>query len=175
MQSETINPDCEIEQLLFHMKISGIRPISNHGLILLWLEKKGSGDYSVREIAQAIGLSVRRTSLAIKLVCCTINATKMKNKYNILVSGKTDSAVLKGPKLDKRDKFRPREGHSSWGILNGFIRSQTQRRPLLQVAYSLASREVETSPHSRQRVQRHRLRRYLLKDDLDNRLPPTPI
>lgn len=55
MQAETINPDCEIEQLLFHMKINGIRPNSNHGRILLWLEKKGSGDYSVTEIAQAIG------------------------------------------------------------------------------------------------------------------------
>ena len=93
MQIETINPDCEIEQLLFHMKINGIRPNSNHGRILLWLEKKGSGDYSVAEIAQAIGVSVRQTRLAIKLVGCTINATEMKNKYNILVSGKTDSAV----------------------------------------------------------------------------------
>lgn len=93
MQTELINPDCEIEQLLFHMKINGIRPNSNHGRILLWLEKKGSGDYSITEIAEAIGLSVRRTRLAIKLVCCTINATKMKRKYDILVSGKSGSAV----------------------------------------------------------------------------------
>ena len=93
MQIETINPDCEIEQLLFHMKIYGVHPNSSHGRILLWLEKKGSGDYSIAEIAHAIGFSVRRTRLAIKLVCCTISATKMKNKYNILVSGKTGGAV----------------------------------------------------------------------------------
>ena len=93
MQIETINPDCEIEQLVFHMKLTGIHPNSNHGKILLWLEKKGSGDYTVAEIAQAIGFSVRRTRLAIKLVCCTISATKMKNKYNILVSGKMGGTV----------------------------------------------------------------------------------
>lgn len=94
MQTELINPDCEIEQLLFHMKINGIRPNSNHGRILLCLEKKGSGDYSVVEIAQAIGLSIRRTRLVIVLVCCTINATKMKYKYNILISDKTKKAVV---------------------------------------------------------------------------------
>jgi hypothetical protein len=93
METETINPDCEIEQLLFQMKINGIRPNSNHGRILLWLEKNGPGDYSVADIAKAIGLSVRRTRLAIILVCCTINATKMKSKYNILISGKTNTAV----------------------------------------------------------------------------------
>jgi hypothetical protein len=93
MQTETINPDCEIEQLLFHMKISGVRPNSTPGRILLWLEKKGPGDYSVADIAKAIGLSVSRTRLAIVLVCCTINATKMKSKYNILISGKPKTAV----------------------------------------------------------------------------------
>jgi hypothetical protein len=93
METESINPDCEIEQLLFHMKINGIRPNSNHGRILLWLEKNGPGDYSVADIAKAIGLSVRRTRLAIILVCCTISATKMKSKYNILISGKTNTAV----------------------------------------------------------------------------------
>src|SRR5580698_3323200 len=89
METETINPDCEIEQLLFHMKINGIRPNSNHGRILLWLEKNGPGDYSITNIAAAIGLSVRQTRLSINLVRCTINATKLKLKYNILVSGKT--------------------------------------------------------------------------------------
>jgi hypothetical protein len=93
MQPESINPDCEIEQLLFHIKINEIRPNSNHGRILLWLEKKGPGDYSVTDIARAIGLSVRRTRLALALVCCTISGTKMKLKYNILVSGKTSEAV----------------------------------------------------------------------------------
>jgi hypothetical protein len=93
MQTHTINPDCEIEQLLFHMKINGIRPNSTPGRILLWLEKNGPGDYSVADIAKAIGLSVRRTRLAIVLVCCTINATKMKSKYNILISGKPKAAV----------------------------------------------------------------------------------
>ena len=93
MQTETINPDCEIEQLLFHMKINGVRPNSTPGRILLWLEKNGPGDYSVADIAKAIGLSVRRTRLAIVLVCCTINATKMKSKYNILVRGKPKTAV----------------------------------------------------------------------------------
>jgi hypothetical protein len=93
MEAEAINPDCEIEQLLFHMKFNGIRPNSNHGRILLWLEKKGPGDYSVTEISRAIGLSVRRTRLAIILVCCTIKATKLKFKYNILISGKTNAAI----------------------------------------------------------------------------------
>jgi hypothetical protein len=93
MQTQRINPDCEIEQLMFHMKINGIRPNTNHGRILLWLEKKGPGDYSVTDIAQAIGLSVRRTRLAIIFVCCSINGTKMKLKYNILISGKTNRAV----------------------------------------------------------------------------------
>jgi hypothetical protein len=93
METETINPDYEMEQLLFHMKISGIRPNSSHGRILLWLEKNGPGDYSVADIAKAIGLSVRRTRLAIILVCCTINSTKMKSKYNILISGKTNAAI----------------------------------------------------------------------------------
>ena len=40
MEIKTLNPDCEIEQLFFHMKVNGIRPNSNHGRILLWLEKK---------------------------------------------------------------------------------------------------------------------------------------
>jgi len=93
METETINPDCEIEQLLFHMKISGIKPNSSHGRILLWLEKNGPGDYSVADIAKAICLSARRTRLAIMLVSCTINATKMKSKYNIFISGKTNAAV----------------------------------------------------------------------------------
>jgi hypothetical protein len=93
MQTKTINPDCEIEQLLFHMKINGVRPNSTPGGILLWLEKNGPGDYSVADIAKAIGFSVRRTRLAIVLVCCTINATKMKSKYNILIRGKTKTAV----------------------------------------------------------------------------------
>ena len=93
METETINPDCEIEQLLLHMKVNVIRPNSNHGRILLWLENNGPGDYSVADIAKAIGLSVRRTRLAIIHVCCTINATKMKSKYNILISGKTNTAV----------------------------------------------------------------------------------
>jgi hypothetical protein len=93
MQIETINPDCEIEQLLFHMKIGGVRPNSTPGRILLWLEKNGPGDYSVVDIAMAIGLSVRRTRLAIALVCCTINATKLKSKYNILITGKPKTAV----------------------------------------------------------------------------------
>ena len=93
METETINPDCEIEQLLFHMKINGIKPNSSPGRILLWLEKRGPGDYSVANIAEAISLSVRRTRSAIILVCFTINATKMKAKYNILVSGKTSAAV----------------------------------------------------------------------------------
>jgi hypothetical protein len=92
MQTET-NPDCEIEQLLFHMKINDIRPKSTPGRVLLWLEKNGPGDYSIADIAQAIGLSVRRTRLAIALVCCTINATKMKSKYNILIHGKPKTAV----------------------------------------------------------------------------------
>jgi hypothetical protein len=93
METETINPDCEIEQLLFTMKSNGIRLNSNHGRILLWLEKNGPGDYSVADIARALGLSVRRTRLAIILVCCTINATRMKSKYNILITGKTNNAV----------------------------------------------------------------------------------
>jgi hypothetical protein len=93
MQTEAINPDCEIEQLLFQMKINDIRPKSAPGRVLLWLEKKGPGDYSVADIAQAIGLSVRRTRLAITLVCCTVNATKMKSKYNILIRGKPKTAV----------------------------------------------------------------------------------
>jgi hypothetical protein len=99
MQTQTINPDCEIEQLMFHMKINGIRPNSNHGRILLWLEKRGPGDYSVTDIAQSIGLSVRRTRLAIILVCCTINGTKMKLKYNILISGKTNRAMARFARL----------------------------------------------------------------------------
>jgi hypothetical protein len=89
MDIKTLNPDCEIEQLFFHMKVNGIRPNSNHGRILLWLEKNGPGDYSITNIAAAIGLSVRQTRLSINLVRCTINATKLKLKYNILVSGKT--------------------------------------------------------------------------------------
>jgi hypothetical protein len=93
MQTGTLNPDCEIEQLLFHLKINGIMSNSNHGRILLWLEKNGPGDYSITDIAKAIDLSVRRTRLAIIHVCCTINATKMKSKYNILISGKTNTAV----------------------------------------------------------------------------------
>ena len=93
MEIQTINPDCEIEQLMFHMASSGIRLNSAPGRILLWLEKNGPGDYSVADIAKAIGLSVRRTRLAIVLVCCTINATKMKSKYNILISGKPKAAV----------------------------------------------------------------------------------
>jgi hypothetical protein len=93
MQTETINPDCEIEQLLFHMRISGVRSNSTPGRILLWLEKNGPGDYSVADIAKAIGLSVRRTRLAMVLICCTINATKMKSKYNVLISGKPKTAV----------------------------------------------------------------------------------
>ena len=93
MQRQTINPDCEIEQLMFHMASSGIRLNSTPSRILLWLEKNGPGDYSVADIAKAIGFSVRRTRLAIVLVCCTINATKMKTKYNILISGKTKTAV----------------------------------------------------------------------------------
>jgi hypothetical protein len=93
METETINPDCKIEQLLFHMKIKRINPNSSPGRILFWLEKKGPGDYSVADIAEAISLSVRRTRSSIMLVCCTINATKMKSKYNILVSGKTSAAV----------------------------------------------------------------------------------
>ena len=107
MEIKTLNPDCELEQLFFHMKVSGIRPNSNHARILLWLEKKGPGDYSVTDIAGAIGLSVRQTRLSINLVCCTINATKLKFKYNILVSGKTNIAmahfarVRKGLKLEK--------------------------------------------------------------------------
>ena len=93
METETLNPDCEIEQLLFYMKSNGIRLNGNHGRILIWLEKNGPGDYSVAHIAKAIGLSVRRTRLAIILVCCTINATRMKSKYNILITGKTNNAV----------------------------------------------------------------------------------
>jgi len=99
MQNEALNPDCEIEQLLFHMKINGIRPNSTPGRILLWLEKNGPGDYSVADIAKAIGLSVRGTRSAIVLVCCTINATKMKSKYNILISGKTKTAVARFARL----------------------------------------------------------------------------
>jgi hypothetical protein len=64
MDNKTINPDCEIEQLLFHMKLSGIKPGSTHGRILLWLEKRGPGDYSVRDIAVALGLSVRQTQIS---------------------------------------------------------------------------------------------------------------
>ena len=93
MQTETINPDCEIEQLLFHMRISGVRSNSTPGRILLWLEKSGPGDYSVVDIAKAVSLTVRGTRLAIVLVCCTVNATKMRSKYNILISGKTKTAV----------------------------------------------------------------------------------
>ena len=99
MQNEALNPDCEIEQLLFHMKINGIRPNSTPGRILLWLEKNGPGDYSVADIAKAIGLSVRGTRSAIVLVCCTTNATKMKSKYNILISGKTKTAVARFARL----------------------------------------------------------------------------
>jgi hypothetical protein len=93
METQTINPDCEIEQLLFNMKINGIRPNSTPGRILLWLEKSGPGDYSVGDIAKAVGLTVRGTRLAIVLVCCTIKATKMRSKYNILIRGKTKMAV----------------------------------------------------------------------------------
>jgi hypothetical protein len=107
METKALNPDCEIEQLFFHMKSSGIRSNSNHGRILLWLEKNGPGDYSVTDIADAIGLSVRHTRLLINLVCCTINATSLKFKYNILVSGKANIAMAhfvrarKGLKLEK--------------------------------------------------------------------------
>jgi hypothetical protein len=93
METQTINPDCEIEQLLFNMKINGIRPNSTPGRILLWLEKSGPGDYSVVDIAKAVGLTIRGTHLAIVLVCCTIKATKMRVKYNILIRGKTKTAV----------------------------------------------------------------------------------
>lgn len=93
MHAETVNPDCEIEQLLFHFKINGIRSDSNHGRILLWLEKNGPGEYSIADIAKAIDLSVRRTRLAIIYVCCTISATKMKLKYNIWITGRANSAV----------------------------------------------------------------------------------
>src|SRR6516165_359348 len=92
METKTLNPDCEIEQLFFHMKMNGIRPNSNPGCILLWLEKKGPGDYSVADIARAIGISVRQARLSINLVCCTINASKLKFKYNILIRGKTNRA-----------------------------------------------------------------------------------
>jgi hypothetical protein len=95
METKALNPDCEIEQLLFHMKFNGIRSNSNHGRILLWLEKKGPGEYLIMDIAAAIGLSVRQTRLSVNLVCCTINATQLKRKYNILVSGKTNSAVAR--------------------------------------------------------------------------------
>ena len=95
MEIKMLNPDCEIEELFFHMKVNGIRPNSTPGRILLWLEKKGSGDYSIKDIAEAIGLSVRRTRLSINLVRCTINATKLKFKYNILVSGKTNRAMAR--------------------------------------------------------------------------------
>jgi hypothetical protein len=95
MEIKTLNPDCEIEQLFYNMKVNGIRPNSTHGRILLWLEKKGPGDYSVTDIAEAIGLSVRRTRLSINLVRCTINATKLKLKYNILVSGKTNKVMAR--------------------------------------------------------------------------------
>jgi hypothetical protein len=78
METQVLNPDCEIEQLLFHMKLSGIKPNSNPGRILLWLEKNGQGDYSATDIAAAIGLSVRQMRLSINLICCTINATKLK-------------------------------------------------------------------------------------------------
>jgi hypothetical protein len=107
METKTLNPDCEIEQLLFHMKFNGIRSNSNHSRILLWLEKNGPGDYSITDIATAIGLSVRQTRLVINLVCCTINATSLKFKYNILVSGKTNIAMVyfarvrRGLKLEK--------------------------------------------------------------------------
>ncbi len=93
METKTLNPDCEIEQLLFRLKFNGIRPNSNHGRILLWLEKNGPGDYPITDIAKAIGLSVRRTRLAVIFVCCTINATKLKFNYYILISGKTNTAV----------------------------------------------------------------------------------
>ena len=57
METKTLNPDCEIEQLLFRMKFNGIRSNSNHSRILLWLkEKNGPGDYSITDIATAIGL-----------------------------------------------------------------------------------------------------------------------
>jgi hypothetical protein len=75
------------------MKFNRIRPNSNHGRILLWVEKRGPGDYSITDIAEAMGLSFRRTRLAIIFVCCTISATKLKFKYNILISGKTNAAV----------------------------------------------------------------------------------
>jgi hypothetical protein len=58
------------------------------------LEKKGPGDYSFTDIAGAVGLSVRHTRLSINLVCCTINTTKLKFKYNSLVSGKTNTQWL---------------------------------------------------------------------------------
>ncbi len=108
METKTLNPDCEIEHLLFHMECNGIKPNSNHGRILLWLEKSGPGDYSVTDIAKAISLSVRQIRLSLNLVSCTINATKLKFKYNILISGKTNTAVarfarpLKRLKLEKR-------------------------------------------------------------------------
>src|SRR6516164_958778 len=86
METQTLNPDCEIEQLFFHMKVNGIKPNSTPGRILLWLEKKGPGDYSVTDIAAAIGLSVRHTRLSINLVRCIINGTKLKLKYTILVN-----------------------------------------------------------------------------------------
>ncbi len=108
METKTLNPDCEIEHLLFHMECNGIKPNSNHGRILPWLEKSGPGDYSVTDIAKAISLSVRQIRLSLNLVSCTINATKLKFKYNILISGKTNTAVarfarpLKRLKLEKR-------------------------------------------------------------------------
>jgi hypothetical protein len=93
METTILNPDCEIEQLLFHMKLNGIRPNSNSGRILLWLENKGPGEYSIMDIASAIGVSVRQTRLSINLVSCAINGTKLKFKYNILISGKSSTAV----------------------------------------------------------------------------------
>jgi hypothetical protein len=83
MQTETINPDCEIEQLLFLMKFNGIRPNSNHGRILLWLEKRGPGDYSITDIAKAMGLSVRRTRLAIifHLLCNKCHKIKIQVQH----------------------------------------------------------------------------------------------
>jgi hypothetical protein len=63
--------------------------------------KKGPGDYSVTDIAGAIGLSVRQARVSINLVCCTINATPLKFKYNILVSGKTNTAVAHFARIRK--------------------------------------------------------------------------
>jgi hypothetical protein len=93
MEALSLNPDCEIEQLFYHIARSGINPNSNRGKIMLWFAKRGAGDYNIVEVATGINLSVKSTRLNIVLITCTINATELKLKYALGISGKGNTAM----------------------------------------------------------------------------------